>query len=218
MHPRLIEIRNQHQQQLRSTGVVVLLPLLLLLNACGDTEPQLPALGDDAVVLAFGDSLTRGTGAKAGQSYPAVLSQLIGREVVNAGVPGELSAAGLARLPAELERVAPALMILCHGGNDMLRKQDLEKARQNLEQMIGLAQARGVAVLLLAAPKPGLWLNAADFYHQAASNSGVPLEADVIAEVLGDAGMKSDPVHPNAAGYRLIAETLAARLRVLGAL
>ena len=75
--------------------------------SCGEPPPQLPKLSANAVILAFGDSLTYGTGAKDYESYPAVLSQLIGREVVNAGVPGEVSAAGLKRLPIEIERADP---------------------------------------------------------------------------------------------------------------
>ncbi len=191
---------------------------LALLVACGDDGPGLPPLAADAVILAFGDSLTRGTGARPEQSYPAVLAELSGRKVVNAGIPGEVSADGLARLGEVLDRVAPQLLILCHGGNDMLRKKNLAQTRSNLEAMIAQARARGVAVLLLGVPRPGIWLSTAELYADAAGATATPLEADAIASILGDAALKADPIHPNAAGYRRLAGAVHARLVELGAL
>ena len=70
---------------------------MCLLAGCTQSA-KLPPLAGDGVLLAFGDSLTFGTGAAEGESYPAVLERLTGLKVLNYGVPGEISAAGLARL------------------------------------------------------------------------------------------------------------------------
>ena len=195
-----------------------LLLALVVLGGCSGEDLSLPRLDADAVILAFGDSLTRGTGANAENSYPALLAELIGREVVNAGIPGELSTAGLARLGGVLDAVEPQLIILCHGGNDMLRKKGLNQARGNLEQMILMARERGISVLLLGVPKPGLWLSPAAFYVESAEALSVPIEADALADILGDNGLKADAVHPNAAGYRELAQRIRDKLQALGAL
>ncbi|MDX1435142.1 MAG: arylesterase [Gammaproteobacteria bacterium] len=190
----------------------------LALAGCGEDPPALPPLAQDALVLAFGDSLTHGTGARPHESYPAVLAGRIGRDVVNAGVPGEVSAKGLARLERELDKRRPALLIICHGGNDILRKVDPEETERNLSAMIGLARERGVSVVMIAVPSIGLFLSPADVYGEVAEAAGVPLEDEILAEILGDNRYKSDHVHPNAAGYARMAEAIEALLRSSGAI
>lgn len=194
------------------------LALLLALAAC-TRGPQLPPLPGDAVILAFGDSLTYGTGATPETSYPAVLQALSGRRVINAGIPGEVTAGGVARLANTLEEVRPKLLILCLGGNDMLRKLDLDTAARNLEEMVRISRAHGVPVLLLGVPRPALFgLESAPFYFDLAQRQALPLEADIIPQVLSDSRLKSDQIHPNAAGYRRIAEAILIKLRQSGAL
>ena len=190
---------------------------VLALAACGPSVPKLPRLDAGAVVLAFGDSLTYGTGAKPQEAYPAALERLIGRKVVSAGVPGETSEQGLARLPGVLEEVRPQLLILCHGGNDFLRRMDEGRAAANVRAMIELARGQGIAVLLLATPKPGFGAAKVKFYEELAREFAIPVEADVLADVLTSNKTKSDLVHPNAAGYAAIAEALAGMLKKAGA-
>ncbi len=190
--------------------------LLLPLAGCGD-EPKLARLPADAVLLAFGDSLTYGTGASEAESYPAQLAALISRTVVRAGVPGEVSAAGLARLPAALEEHQPRLLLLCHGGNDFLQRRPKSAAAANVRAMIGLAKDRGVDVLLIGTPEPGITVSPPEFYEEIAQSFGIPYEGDVLGKVLKDSSLKADTVHPNARGYRVIAERIAELLRKSGA-
>ncbi len=198
-----------------------LIPLvfLLLLSACSRDAQRLQPLAADAVILAFGDSLTYGTGVGPDNSYPAVLKRLSGHSVINAGVPGELSQQGLSRLAGELDEYKPSLLILCHGGNDMLRKQSMEAMQENLEKMIRLAKGRGVQVVLLGVPQPALLgMKSAKYYELVADETNVPLEADVLPEVLSDSRFKSDQIHPNAAGYEMVAEAVYRLLVRNGAL
>jgi lysophospholipase L1-like esterase len=192
-------------------------PLLLaLLAACGG-QPKLPPLAPNAVVLAFGDSLTFGTGANLNESYPVRVEALIGRKVVAAGVPGELSAAGLARLPSALEEAKPQLVILCEGGNDFLQKLDEGQAANNIRAMVRLARAQGAQVVLIGVPKPGLLPSPPDFYEDIAKEFGIPYEGRALKKILTDNALKSDLVHPNAAGYARLAEAIAALLKKTGA-
>lgn len=189
----------------------------LLLAACGDAAKLAP-LAPDAVVLAFGDSLTYGTGAAEQDSYPAQLEKLIARKVVRAGVPGEVSARALERLPDELEEHRPALLLLCIGGNDFLRNLGVAQAAANVQTMVALARQRGIDVVLIGTPEKGLLVTPPAFYAEIAQQIGIPYEGKVVGEILRNSELKSDPIHPNAKGYRLIAERLAALLRKSGAL
>lgn len=193
--------------------------VLLLLSLCScQKSPSLAPLPSDAVVLAFGDSITFGTGAAPAESYPGVLEGLIGRHVVNAGVPGEVTAEGRERLPSVLDEQRPALMLLCLGGNDFLRHQDEVQTAGNLRAMIALAQQRGVAVVLIAVPKLGYGLAVPKLYRELAGEFAIPLEGKALQKILSTRTLKSDPIHPNAAGYRMLAEAVAQTLRDAGAL
>jgi len=193
-----------------------LLLLVVLATACGGPA-KLPLLSQDAVVLAFGDSLTFGTGANPNESYPARLEALIGRKVVASGVPGEVSAAGLSRLSSALQETKPQLLILCHGGNDLLRKLDDAQAANNLRAMVRLAKTQGAQVVLIGVPKPGLLPSAAGFYEDIAKEFKLPYEGAALRKILTDNALKSDLVHPNAAGYSRLAEAVAALLKKAGA-
>lgn len=215
---RMMHCTNSSRPPRSPLAATLLLCMTLLCTACGERSPRLPALPSDAVILAFGDSLTRGNGAVAGNSYPAVLARLTGREVINAGVAGEVSAAGRARLPALLERHHPALLLLCHGGNDLLRRLDTRTLRENLAAMIREATSRDIPVVLLGVPEPTLFgLDAADLYRELAEQHGLVYEGESIAAVEGDARLKSDRIHPNAAGYAQIAQAVYQALRHSGA-
>jgi acyl-CoA thioesterase I len=191
--------------------------VLLLVWGCGE-RPKLERLPGDAVVLAFGDSLTFGTGASEAESYPAQLEALIGRRVVRAGVPGEVTAQALARLPGALDEHAPRLLLLCIGGNDFLRRLGNPQAERNVREMVQLAKSRGVAVLLIGTPEPGFSVSPPAFYADIAKELRVPYEGGIIGEVLIDRALKADPIHPNARGYRVIAERVAQKLKQSGAI
>lgn len=179
---------------------------LIFLFRSDASKVQAEKLGTAAVVLAFGDSLTYGYGA-ADQSYPKQLQHLIQRKVVNGGVSGEVSSAGLARLPKLLETYHPSLVILCHGGNDILRRMPKEQLKSNLMSMVRLSRESGAQVLLVNVPAFGmLGLKTVPLYAEVAREGSVLYEGDVLERIENDPVLKSDQIHPNALGYRLMAE------------
>jgi lysophospholipase L1-like esterase len=195
----------------------ILLACLAFAAACSDA-PKLAPLAPDAVVLAFGDSITYGTGASESESYPAQLERLIGRTVVRAGVPGEVSAQALARLPEALEEHRPRLLVLCIGGNDFLRNLGKAQVAANVQTMVAVARQRGIDVVLIGTPEKGFTVTPPSFYAEIAEQLGIPYEGKVIGEILRNSEFKSDSIHPNARGYRMIAERVAALLKDAGAL
>jgi lysophospholipase L1-like esterase len=191
--------------------------LVLFLAAC-DRAPTLPKLNSHDVIVAFGDSLTHGTGASSDTAYPAVLAALTGRTVINAGVPGDTTSTGLQRLPEVLAEHRPRLVLLCLGGNDMLRKQPEAATENNLRLLVQTIRASGAEVVLIGVPEPKLFGGAPEFYERVAEDMRLPLEDDAFNDVLKDNSLKADPIHANAAGYRVVAERLAELLREAGAL
>lgn len=201
----------------RLLPVITLFASLLFISACSKT-PQISSLDSDATILAFGDSLTYGTGAGEAESYPAELARLTGRRVVNAGIPGEVSAAGLKRLPQLLDRENPSLLILCHGGNDLLGRLDSASIADNLRAMIRLALDRKISVLLVAVPLPELTLKPPVFYEELSKEFNIPIELNALSRILGKGALKSDYIHPNAKGYSILAEAIEKQLKNSGAL
>jgi len=190
---------------------------MTLIVAC-PLSVGLPKLERDDVVLAFGDSITFGTGAAPHESYPAVLEKIIGRRVVNAGVPGEVTSEGLARLPKVLEREKPALVIICLGGNDLLRGMNKKQAADNIREMIRLTVQYGAAVILIGTPALGLSVSPEPFYREIAMEMNVSLEENILSDILSDNALKADLIHPNAAGYRRLAKAVADLMKKNGAI
>lgn len=191
----------------------------LSLTSCSEKEPLLSPLNNDAVILAFGDSLTYGTGANSDtQSYPAVLSQLTGLKVINKGIPGEVSKTGLGRLPKILKEIKPDLVILCHGGNDIIRKLGKKQLKENLNKMIEIVQNSGAELVLIGVPNFSLMLNVPELYPELSSIYNIPIQLTILPKLERSLQLKSDQIHPNAKGYRLMAESIQTLLMESGAL
>jgi acyl-CoA thioesterase-1 len=181
-----------------------------LLWAAADSRP---------VIVCFGDSLTAGQGLDAGEAYPEVLQKVLDRRglryrVVNLGASGETSQNGLARVPMVLAE-KPAIVVLEFGANDGLRGQPVANTEKNLAQMIGQLQAGGTRVVLAGITLPP---NYGPTYIQRFDAMFVELAARykvkripfLLAGVAGNSQfMQRDGLHPNAAGTKIVAETVA---------
>jgi acyl-CoA thioesterase I len=187
------------------------LPLLLLLAGCGPDVPHLDNPGSTIVCL--GDSITAGVGVGEGEAYPDLLARQLGAEVVNAGVSGNTAEDGLARVEEALKE-DPWLVIVELGGNDILRRVPPERTERALRGILDrLLAARVVPVLVeveapLAAAYGKVFAGIEEDYE-------IPIVKDVLGEILTDADLKSDPIHPNARGQEILAEALVEELEPL---
>lgn len=197
-------------------NLVVVLGFLLLQN-CGQPQ-RLSPLQQDATILSFGDSLTSGVGVERAKSYPSVLAELTGMHVVNAGKSGEVTADGLRRLPDMLDETNPSVLILLEGGNDILRNVDSAAIKENLAAMIEMATSRGIDVVLVGVPEKNLFSKVAPLYAELGEEYQLVFEGDLIGDMLRTASYKSDPLHFNQRGYRVLAEAIFELLADNGAI
>ena len=191
-----------------------LVTLVLLGCSESSTSVKLLPLADSAVILAFGDSLTQGVGVNTIEdSYPSVLSKLINRTVINAGIPGEVSQQGLDRLPKLLNEINPDLVILCHGGNDLLRRLDKQQLKSNLDAMILAIKESGAQIVLVSVPEVSLMLRPPILYQELADKHGIVIQAEIMSELQRESELKTDQVHFNKQGYALLADSLFSLLQ-----
>lgn len=168
------------------------------------------------VVVCFGDSLTAGYGSQPGATYPDFLRADLARDgypvtVINRGVSGETTKDGLARVDSVLS-THPDIVILELGANDGLRGQPTSGILRNLSTIIAALQAHHIQILLAGIQMPpnfgqdylqqfnGIYPALAHRYH-------LRLIPFLLAGVYDDDDLMSeDNVHPNADGYRVIAQ------------
>ena len=181
----------------------------------------LPAQAEPVTLVALGDSLTAGYGLPPDQGLVPQLQSWLAAQgaevtVVNAGVSGDTTAGGLSRLDWSLTPETDALMVTL-GGNDMLRKGSPGAIEANLRAILKEIRGRGLDAVLVGVPAPGLITSAPEFYEKLAKEFGIPYEGKIVTSVLYKPDLKSDPIHPNADGYRRMAEAIAKLLRDAGA-
>ena len=197
--------------------LLIMIAIVIILFSFTQKESNIKALNPQDTILAFGDSLTYGYNAKPNESYPTILSHLSGMKVINAGIPAESSGDGLRRLPKLLEDNNIKLMILFFGGNDIMQGVSMSELKTNLKTMIKRAKQKQIQVLLISVPNLSLFgLSALDLYDEVAKEEDIPLLSGMLAEILEQPSLKSDQIHPNALGYKLMAEKIYEKLKEEG--
>ena len=175
-------------------------------------------------IIAFGDSITAGYGVTAAEAFPAVLEKKLNDagmkvKIQNAGVSGETTQGGLARLDWTLAGGKPALFMLGLGANDALRGVDPAITRKNLTEMLTKLQAQKIPVLLLGMISPrnmGTHFSH-DYdtiYADLAKQFNVPLYPFLLDGVAMDPALnQGDGIHPNPKGAEFIAGRLVEPVR-----
>jgi acyl-CoA thioesterase-1 len=211
----------------RRTSICLFMMLILMAIGCSRPSPHettqarspQPAGPIDAPRVVFlGNSLSAGYGLAEADAFPAVAQALLRDsgtviEVVNAGVSGDTSAGGLARLDWVLGQKVDVLVVEL-GGNDALRGQSIEHTESNLRQIVRRARENGARVLLLGMDIPSNYgpdygTAFAEMYVRIAGEEGATLVPGFIREVGADpALMQPDGLHPTADGHRQLAEII----------
>lgn len=182
--------------------------LVLLLASCGPPAPNLDSPGSTIVCL--GDSITAGVGAGPGEAYPDLLARRLGADVINAGVPGDTAADGLARLDEVLD-ADPWLVIVELGGNDILRRVPPERTEEALRSILDRLLAARVVPVLVEIEAP-LAASYAKIFDRLDDDYDIPIVEGVLGEILTDSSLKSDTIHPNSRGYEVLAAALVDEL------
>lgn len=163
----------------------------------------------NSVIVAFGDSLTAGTGATPGKDYPSQLAQLLKHPVVNRGIPGDTTSDARARLERDVLTLQPGIVIVILGGNDYLRHVDSQIVERNLSEIIERLQNDGAVVVLGEIRGVLPTGDYGNLYRRLAKRYRTGFVPDLLNDILTRPSRKSDPIHPNDEGYRVIAERVA---------
>lgn len=184
--------------------MVLLLGVWLVRRGSGASVKNYPSSGTD--IVAFGDSLVEGVGASSpDKNFVSVLSQKIGQPIVNLGVSGDTTEAGLTRV-SQIDQYRPKVVLLLLSGNDRLRQIPEEQTLENLEKIITYMQDRGAVVIVLGVKGNVLSNSFGKKVEKLAHDSGAAFVSDVLDGLFGNTKYMSDPIHPNDLGYEKVAE------------
>ena len=156
-------------------------------------------------IVSFGDSLTYGTGASEGMDYPSQLSALIHEKIVNKGKPGDTTETALSRID-DLLALNPRIVLLTLGGNDLKNGIKKHEAFTNLGIIIQRIQSKGALVVLGGIDIPLLGSGYAEAYELLARETGAVLVPNVFEGIMGNSQLMADRIHPNDAGYSIMAQ------------
>ena len=157
-------------------------------------------------IICFGDSLTYGTGASSGMDYPSQLSMMIGKTIINAGVPGNTTSDGLNRLDEDVLSQSPRIVLITLGGNDLKNKISKKTAFSNLNRIVLSIQAKGALVVIAGVDIPLMGRGFRESYRELAKETGAVLIPNVLEGIMGKSELMSDPIHPNDKGYTIMAQ------------
>lgn len=196
-------------------AIAVGLTALLSTWACGPGHARAAKPTAGTSVIAFGDSLVAGRGARSGRDFVSVLSQRLGVPIINAGHSGDTTRSALARLDSDVLSRDPRVAIVLLGGNDFLRRVPVEETFDNLTTIVEDIRSRGAAVVLVGV-SVGMFSDPyAVRYESLAQQTAAALVPDILGGIFGRSNLMSDAIHPNEQGYQIIADRVEPILRDL---
>lgn len=189
-----------------SSATPILFLAVFSISGCAPHIKNLDSRGSS--IICFGDSITYGVGASEGENYPAYLSILLKKDVINAGASGDGTADALGRLERDVLTKDPYIVIVEFGGNDFLRGIPKGDTLKNLKEMISRIQDEGAMVVLCDVSSGFLLSGYRRDYGRLARETGSIFVPALLEEILTDGSLRYDEIHPNMKGYEIIAKKL----------
>ena len=156
-------------------------------------------------IVVFGDSLSEGRGAEHSESYPALLEKSLGRPVINLGRSGETAVGAAERIEEVLEE-NPYMVLLEFGGNDLMKSVPFDQTVSAMREMTQAVQRAGAIVVIVDTGGSGLMRRYSKAYKKLAKEEGAVFVPGILDGIFGKRNLMSDQIHPNAAGYKIVAE------------
>jgi lysophospholipase L1-like esterase len=177
------------------------------LCAAGCGQAPLNAGNAGEVIIAFGDSLTAGNGAPASQAYPQLLEAMVKMPVINMGVSGDTARAGANRKTA-IAQYKPYMVLIEFGGNDFLRGRPFGETQTALAELIDYAQKFDAIAVVVDTGGNFKMSPYTKMMKKLAKEKRALFVEGIMDGIFYKPQLKSDAIHPNAEGYRLIADKI----------
>jgi len=196
----------------RSFYFLAIVSVLFSLSGCagGDIANR---GSQGTAIICFGDSITAGLEVASQDTYPAQLSRLLGKEVINAGVSGDTTRQALRRIERDVLSRNPKLVLVEFGANDAFQKIDPQETFGNIRKVIDQIHGRG-AMAALVTVKVGL-IN--DSYQKEFKKIAREKRAifipDIMKGIFTNPAFKTDQLHPNKDGYTIIAQKIYKKIK-----
>ncbi|MCK9594367.1 MAG: GDSL-type esterase/lipase family protein [Candidatus Omnitrophica bacterium] len=176
---------------------------------CGCARPNIANLDSRGKnIICFGDSITKGHGAGPKADYPSALIQMTSMPVVNAGINSDTTAEALKRVGTDVLSKDPLLVIVEFGGNDFLNKIPFEETIGNMEEIIKAILAKGAMVAIADISGPEVMASYGAAYKELSVKYRTILIPGILSGIFTNPALKSDFVHPNDQGYKIVAHRI----------
>jgi len=196
---------------------LIFLFIIFIFNNCSEKiDERKINITQDNRILAFGDSLTFGYQVEKQNSYPSILSNKINLNIDNKGISGELSNKGLKRLKKILNNEKYDVLLLIHGGNDILQNKSMRELKSNLNQMIKIATNKNLKIIMVSVPHKTMFgIEDLAIYKEIANeNKNVILIENILTKILENNDLKVDYIHPNKLGYIKLSDEIYKHLNL----
>jgi len=193
----------------KNNYLLLIIGFMVFLGLSGCAKKEVVNLSSKGkCIVCFGDSLTYGYGADRGEDYPTIMGKMVSIRVFNAGIDGDTTAEALRRMDSDVLERNPRLVIIEFGGNDFLRKATQEETLNNIRTMIDKAQVKGAMVAIVDISSGLLLKEYQPIYARLAREKGAIFIPNVFSGIITNPRLKSDFLHPNGRGYRMVAERI----------